>query len=88
MKSFHLCIKDLLENRHRQKCFRQYYYSSRALHRWINVGFILCVDYGVHFFYIFLVPEYVLDGRKHTVSLTGEMKADVIYAKSSVSMCA
>lgn len=88
MRSFPLCIKDLLENRHRQKCFRQYYYSSRALHRWINVGFILCVDYGVHFFYIFLVPVHVLDRRKLTLSLTGEMKADVIYENSSVSMFA
>lgn len=88
MKSFHLLMKDLLENRHWQKYFMQHYYSSRALHRWISVGFILCVDYGVHFFYIFLVPVHVLDGRKLTLQLTGERKADVIYEKSSVSMYA
>lgn len=88
MKSFHLCMKDLLKNRHRQKYFRQHYYPSRALHRWINVGLILRVDCGVHFFYIFLVPVHALDGRKLTLCLTGDLKADVIYEKSSVSMCA
>lgn len=88
MKGFHLLMKDLLENRHRQQYFMQHYYSSRALHRWISVAFILCVDYGVHFFYIFLVPVHVLDGRKLTLQLTGERKADVIYEKSSVSMYA
>lgn len=88
MKSFHLCMKDLLENRRRQKYFKQHYYSSRALHRWINVALILCVDCGVHFFYIFLVPVHVLDGRKLTLCLTGETKAGVIHEKSSLSTCA
>jgi len=86
MRSFHLHVKDLLQNRHWHKYFRQHYYSSRALHRWINVGLILCVCCGVHFFYIFLVPVHALDGRKLTLCLTGEMKADVMYEKGSVSM--
>lgn len=68
MKSFHFCMEVLLENRYRQKYFRQHFSSSRALHRWINAGIVLCADCGVHFFSVFLVPVHVLDGRKLTLS--------------------
>lgn len=85
-EKFSSTYERFIKEYHRQKYFRQHYYSGRALHRWINVGLILCVDCGVRFFYIFLVPVPAFDGRKLTLCLTGEMKADVIYEKSSVSM--